>query len=227
MTIKILLVDDHNVVRQSLKMLIDADPEFEVIGEASDGQAALALVKQITPDIILLDLMIPKLNGLDVTKNVRKSSPKTKIAILSMHSDEAYVVEAFKNGASAYVLKNASSDELMIALRRVSVGMRYLSPPLSDRAIDSYIESSQAGNLDPYDTLTGREREVLQLVVEGETNALIAEQLFISPRTVETHRANMMRKLNVHSTAALVSYTLARGIEPFRYEPERFVDNML
>ena len=214
MPIKIVLVDDHNVVRESLKMLINADIEFQVVGEASDGQAALALVEQLTPDIILLDLMIPKLNGLEVAKRVGKRSPRTKIVILSMHSDEAYVVEAFKSGASAYVLKNASADDLMIGLRRVNMGIRYLSPPLSDRTMESYIESSHAGNLDPYDALTGREREVLQLVVEGETNAQIAEQLFISPRTVETHRANLMRKLDVHSIAALTGLALARGIEP-------------
>ena len=135
MPIKIVLVDDHNVVRESLKMLINADTEFQVVGEASDGQAALALVEQLTPDIILLDLMIPKLNGLEVAKRVGKRSPRTKIVILSMHSDEAYVVEAFKSGASAYVLKNASADELMIGLRRVNMGIRYLSPPLSDRTI--------------------------------------------------------------------------------------------
>lgn len=214
MPIKIVLVDDHNVVRESLKILINADIEFQVVGEASDGQAALALVEQLTPDIILLDLMIPKLNGLEVAKRVGKRSPRTKIVILSMHSDEAYVVEAFKSGASAYVLKNASADDLMIGLRRVNMGIRYLSPPLSDRTIESYIEPFQDGKLDPYDTLTSREREVLQLVVEGDTNAQIAEQLFISPRTVETHRANLMRKLDVHSIAALTGLALARGIGP-------------
>ena len=171
MPISILLVEDHNVVRQALKMLIDADPELEVIGEAADGNDALSLAVKLVPDIMIVDLMIPKLSGLEVTRQVSKKVPETKIMILTMHSDEAYVIDALRNGASAYLLKDASADELMIALHRVSEGMRYLSPSLSDRAIESYIEQSRSATSNPYDALTSREREVLHLVVEAKHTA--------------------------------------------------------
>lgn len=213
--VRILLVDDHPVVRQGLRALLEAEKNFLVIGEAGEGLAAIEATERLDPDVLVVDLMIPNLNGLEVTRRVKRGSPRTKVIILSMHSNEAYVVEAFKNGASGFVLKDSSAQELVHSINEAAEGRRYLSPPLSERAIEIYIqEKTRSSSLDAYDTLTGREREVLHLASEGNSNAQIAEMLFISPRTVETHRANLMRKLSLHTQADLIRYAIKRGILP-------------
>lgn len=214
MSISIVLADDHDVVRQGLKALLDTEPDLFIRGEAKDGLGALQLVESLKPDILILDLMMPGLNGLEVTRQVGKLSPTTRIIILSMHAGEAYVLEALRNGATGYVLKDSGADELVEAIHEVMEGHRYLSSPLSERAIDLYIQQAQDVPVDSYQTLTTREREVLQLAAEGNTNAEIADMLSISPRTAETHRANMMRKLNLHSSTDLIRYALQRGIIP-------------
>ena len=219
---RILLADDHRVVREGFRALLQSEPDFEIVGETGDGLEAVRLVEQQKPHVLVVDLMMPGLNGLEVARQVTQRSPRTRIVVLSMHANEAYVLEALKNGASAYVLKDASAAELVRAVREALAGRRYLSPPLSEPAIDSYIERAKSSDsLDLYDTLTNREREVLQLAAEGHTNGEIASRLFISPRTVETHRANVMRKLGLRSQTELVRYALQRGILPLEGKVKR------
>jgi two-component system, NarL family, response regulator NreC len=218
----ILLADDHRVVREGFRALLESEPDFEIVGETGDGLEAVRLVEQQKPHVLVVDLMMPGLNGLEVARQVTQRSPRTRIVVLSMHANEAYVLEALKNGASAYVLKDASAAELVRAVREAVAGRRYLSPPLSEPAIDSYIERARnSDSLDLYDTLTNREREVLQLAAEGHTNGEIAGRLFISPRTVETHRANVMHKLGLRSQTELVRYALQRGILPLEGKVKR------
>jgi DNA-binding NarL/FixJ family response regulator len=210
----IVLADDHRVVRQGLRALLEAEPDFSVVGEAGDGLEALQLIEQLKPNVLVLDLMMPGLNGLEVTRQAGKYSSHTRIVILSMYANEAYVLEALGNGASAYVLKDSSSADLVLAVREAASGRRYLSPPLSDRAIEAYQEKAKASALDNYETLTTREREVLQLAAEGNTSSEIAARLGISPRTAETHRTHLMHKLGLHTQADLIRYALRRGIIP-------------
>lgn len=210
----IVLADDHHVVRQGLRSLLEAEPDFSVVGEAGDGVGAAQLVERLRPDVLVLDLMMPGLNGLEVTRQVSRRSPQTHVVILSMHANEAHVLEALRSGAEAYVLKESTSAELVHAVREAVAGRRYLSPPLSERAIEVYMQKAESIALDPYETLTAREREVLYLVAEGHTNTEIADRLFISRRTVETHRAKLMRKLGLRTQTDLISYALRRGILP-------------
>ncbi len=210
----IVLAEDHHIVRQGLHSLLQAELNFSIIGETGDGLEAVQLVERLQPDVLVLDLMMPSLNGLEVTRQVTKRSPQTRIIILSMHANEAYVREALRNGAAGYVLKESSAADLVQAVREAIAGRRYLSPPLSERAIDAYVQKAEAATLDVYDTLTTREREVLHLVAEGNTIGTIASRLFISPRTVETHRTNLMRKLSLRTSAELVRYALQRGLLP-------------
>lgn len=210
----ILLADDHHVVRLGLRALLDAEPDFRVVGEATDGLETSRLVEQLKPEVLIVDLMMPGINGLEVTRQVNQRTPQTRIIILSMHANEAYVLEALRNGASAYVLKDSRADDLVYAVREVIAGRRYLSPPLSERAIASYIRQANKSSLDPHETLTNREREVLSLAAQGCNAAEIAQKLSISTRTAETHRANLMRKLDLHTQTDLIRYALRRGIIP-------------
>jgi len=208
----IVLADDHLIVRQGLHALLNAEPDFEVIGETGDGISAVELVKKLNPDVVVLDLMMPGLNGLDVARQINKQSQRTKIIILSMYDDEGFVLEALSNGVSAYVLKDTGSADLIHAVREVKAGHRYLSASLSDRAIEIYEQMDRSGVSDKYETLTPREREVLHLSAEGLTSNRIAIRLGISVRTAETHRAKVMNKLDVHSQADLTRYAIRRGI---------------
>jgi two-component system response regulator NreC len=212
--ITIVLADDHHVVRQGLRSLLAAESDLQVIGEAADGLAAAQLVESLQPDILVLDLMMRGVNGLEVTREVSKHSPRTRVVILSMYGNEAYVLEALRAGAKAYVLKEATADELVRAIREAASGHRYLSSSLSEHAIEAYMKKTEDTGLDPYDTLTTREREVLHLAAQGYTNADIADRLYISRRTVEAHRANMMQKLGLHTQTDLIRYALQRGILP-------------
>jgi two-component system, NarL family, response regulator NreC len=210
----IVLADDHNVVRHGLRALLEVEPDFRVIGEASDGLETAQMVELLKPDILVVDIMMGGINGLEVTRQVSKRSPRTNVVILSMYGNEGYVLEALRAGAKAYVVKESTSEELVRAIREVSTGNHYLGSPLSELAIKAYAQKTEAVSLDPYDMLTTREREVLHLVAEGCPNADIASRLFISRRTVEIHRANMMRKLDIHSHTQLVRYAIDRGILP-------------
>lgn len=210
----IVIAEDHHVVRQGLRTLLEAEPDFSVVGEASTGVEACQQVERLQPDVLMLDLMMPDLNGLEVTRQLGEHATHTRVIILSMHSNEAYVLEALRAGAAAYVLKDSTADDLASAIRDVAAGRRYLSPPLTQQALEAYAEKAKSAGLDPYETLTAREREVMVLVAEGRTNHEIAEMLHISRRTVETHRANLMRKLDLGSQADLIRYALRRGILP-------------
>lgn len=210
----IVLADDHHVVRHGLRVLLDSRPDLRVVGEAEDGIQAAEMVETLHPDVLVLDLMMPRLNGLEVARQVRRRSPGTSVVILSMYQDEAYVLEALQSGARAYVLKSSTSNELIFAIREAAAGRRYLSPPLSERAIGAYVQAAAATALDQGEQLTTREREVLQLAAEGRTSAEIAAMLSITKRTAQTHRANLMHKLGLHNQTELVRHALRRGILP-------------
>jgi two-component system response regulator NreC len=212
--ITILLADDHPIVRQGVRGLLESEPEFEIVGEADDGRTALELAETLKPDLAILDLMLPDLNGLEVTRRILRASPHTRVAILSMYADEPHVLEALRAGAIAYILKGTSTETLLFAVRETLAGRRYLSPPLSDRAIEAYLlqagEASRA--MDRYDLLTTREREVLELLARGASYGEIAARLIISPRTAETHRTNLMRKLDLKTPADITLYAIQRGL---------------
>jgi DNA-binding NarL/FixJ family response regulator len=212
-TITLLLADDHQIVRQGMRALLETEQDFRVIGEAGDGLEAVRLSERLRPDILILDLMLPGLHGLEVIRRARKQAPHTRIVVLSMHANESYVLQALRNGAAAYVLKDCEAAVLITAVRQVAAGYRYLCPPLAARAIEVYIEKHDA-LADPHEALTPREREVLQLTAEGYTSAQIAARFFLSRRTVETHRANMMRKLGLRTRTDLVRYAMQRGLIP-------------
>lgn len=208
----VVLADDHQVVRQGLRTLLEAEGDIAIVGEANDGLETAKMVEELQPDVLVVDLMMGGMNGIEVARHVTKRSPKTKTVILSMYGNEGYVMEALRVGARAYVLKEATASELLHAIREVMVGRRYLSAPLSEQAINAYLQKAEGTTLDPYDTLTTREREVLYLVAQDCTNADIAKKLFISSRTVEVHRANMMRKLGLRTRSQLLRYAIQRGV---------------
>lgn len=210
----IVLADDHPVVRQGLRTLLEAEPGFSLVGEATTGLEALELVERLRPDVLILDLMMPDLSGLEVMRQLRQHWPRTCIVVFSMYSTEAYVLEALRNGAAGYVLKDSLTTDLVRAVREAVAGRRYLSPPLSDRAIEIYAQKAQTPALDPYETLTNREREVLHMAAESRGNTEIAALLSISPRTVETHRSKIMQKLGLRTQTDLIRYALRRGIIP-------------
>jgi two-component system, NarL family, response regulator NreC len=210
--ITIVLADDHNIVRQGFRVLLENQEGLSVLAEASDGLEAVRVTCDLKPDILVVDLMMPCLNGLEVTRRIGRMSPTTRVIVLSMYMDEPYVIEALRSGAWGYVLKESNISDLVKAIREVASGRHYLGSPLSELAITAYREKTKGISLDPYNTLTAREREVLQLVAEGFTNADIASKLFISQRTVESHRANLMQKLSFNSRAELISYAIAKGL---------------
>lgn len=211
---RILLADDHAVVREGLRALLEDEPDLAVIGEAASGLEALRMCSELRPDVLVLDIMMGDVSGIEVARQVHETQPETGIVILSMYGDKQHVLEALQAGARAYVMKKSVSSELVQAVREVAVGHRYLGPLLADVVVDAYLEEARTGPSDPYYALSNREREVLHLAANGYTNAEIAERLCISRRTVETHRANAMRKLNLGSHTELLRYALRRGILP-------------
>jgi DNA-binding NarL/FixJ family response regulator len=210
----IVLAEDHAVVRQGLRLLLEAEPDLRVVGEADDGLRVVELVERVRPDVVIMDLVMPGLGGLDATREVLKRAPRTRVVVLSMHADEVHVIEALRSGASGYVLKDAGGQELVTAVREAAAGRRYLSPPLSESVIEAYLRRQEHARVDPYDTLSLRERQVLHLVAEGLSARQIGERLYISPRTVEVHRGRAMAKLGLRSSAELVRYAVERGLLP-------------
>jgi DNA-binding NarL/FixJ family response regulator len=208
----IVLADDHHVVRQGLRTLLEGALDCMVVGEAADGQAAVELVKRLQPAVLVVDIVLPKLNGLEVIHQARQAAPQTRIVVLSMHADEAYVREALRVGATGYVLKESHADEFVQAVQQAAAGRRYLSPPLTERALDAYITQAAETSFDLAETLTAREREVLVMAAQGATTAEIAAQLSLSGRTVEAYRARMMRKLGLRTQRDLVRYALRAGL---------------
>ncbi len=211
--VTIVLADDHQVVRQGVRALVESEPGFQVIAEAGDGLTAVELVERHTPMVLLTDLMMPGLTGLEVLRQVQQRSPRTRCITFSMYSSDMYITEAIRNGASGYLLKGADAGEIIQAIHSVVQGNRYLSPGVSNRIVDAYI--SRVHELvvqDPYEELTNREREILKLVAEGATNVEVADRLSISPRTVEIHRAHVMRKLNLKTQSGLVRFAIRKGL---------------
>jgi len=210
MSVKVALIDDHPIVRQGLRNLLQTEPSFQIVAEADDGITGLELVQRVRPDVLIVDLMMPGLNGLDLIKQVLKRLPRLRIVVLSMQSADSYVVEALQSGAAGYVLKETGPGEIIQAIKAVAAGDRYLSPKLAGRVLDS--SSGRKKIADPYDTLTPREREILHLIIEGHTNVQIAARLVLSPRTVELHRSRIMKKLDLHNQTDIFRYALERGI---------------
>jgi two-component system, NarL family, response regulator NreC len=197
-----------------MRDLLESEADFSVVGEAGSGLDTLGLVERLQPDVLILDLMMPGLGGLETLHIIRQRSPQTRVVIFSMHSSIAFVGEALKNGATGYVLKGCEEEQLVRAVREAAAGRRFLSPPVTDCAIDAYIEQARAAPLDPHETLTAREREVLQLTAEGATSLEIGARLHISHRTVENHRTSLMKKLGLKNHAELVRYALRRYLIP-------------
>ncbi|MCX5999435.1 MAG: response regulator transcription factor [Chloroflexi bacterium] len=209
---RVLLADDHHVVRHSLRVMLETKAGFDVVGEAEDGVQAIQMLETLKPDVLVLDLIMPKLDGFEVTRQASKRSPATSVVILSMYTDEAYVIEALRAGAKAYVFKTCLPDELVAAIKEAAAGHRYLSPPLSDRAIQAYVSAAQATSLQGPEPLTQREREILHLAAEGYTTNQIADMLSISHHTAQTHRRNLMNKLGIHTQTELVVYAIQKGL---------------
>jgi DNA-binding NarL/FixJ family response regulator len=205
---KILVADDHTLVRAGLTSLIARLPEMEVVGEAADGRQALRMVRDLQPDMVLMDIAMPGLNGLEAAERIHGIHPQTKIIILSMHASEEYVAQALKAGASGYLLKDAATSELEMALKSVAAGQFYLSPAISRQVVDNFLRGGPTG----VELLTPRQREILQLVAEGKSTRDIAETLHLSVKTVETHRAQLMERLDIHDVAGLIRYALRKGL---------------
>jgi two-component system, NarL family, response regulator NreC len=212
--VTVVIADDHPIVRKGLRAVLESESDFEVVGEAEDGLQAMEITERLKPDVLVADVMMPGLSGLEVARQVVQRLPRTRVVLLSMHDNEPYVLEGLRNGALGYVVKATSTDHIADALRTVMQGHRYLSPPITERAIQFYIEqtSQPLQLLDRYALLTNREREVFHLAAEGLTNPEIGEKLHISPRTAETHRTNLMRKLALNSQTDLMKYAIERGV---------------
>lgn len=206
-----IIADDHEIVRRGLRTVLENDNGCKVVAEAADGLAAIQAVEKHKPAVLILDLNMPRLHGIEVLRQTRTSSPHTKVIVLSMHNDEAYVIETLRAGAMAYILKGSESQEIARALTEVLAGRRFLSAPLSEWAINALV-SKPADNSDPLQAITPRERMVLQLAAEGASNSEIAEKLFISPRTAETHRTNLLRKLGLQTQTDLVRFAIRKGL---------------
>lgn len=208
--IRVLIADDHTIVREGVRLLLDAQPDITVVGEAADGNQVLSLARSLTPDIVLLDIGMPLMNGLEATRALKAELPKINILILTMHEGEDYFFRILAAGASGYVLKGAGSSELLNAIRAVYQGGVYLYPTMAKKLMTDYIKNQQVGaEVDP---LTPRERQVLKLIAEGKTNREIAEELVLSLNTVQTHRLHLMEKLNLHNRSELIKYALRRGL---------------
>ncbi len=213
MKIRILLADDHTILRAGLKMMLNAQPDMEVVGEAQDGHQAIQEALKFQPDIILMDITMPDMNGIEATRQIKRLLPDVKILMLTMHEHDEYVFQALQAGASGYMLKEAADTDLIAALHVIKSGQFYLSPTAQSVVVGDYLQRVRTGEeRDSYSSLTEREREILKLVAEGYTNNQIAERLIISPKTVDTHRTHIMDKLNMHSRAELIKYAMRRGL---------------
>jgi two-component system, NarL family, response regulator NreC len=211
--LRVLLADDHSIVRRGMRSLLDSDPSIEVVAEAADGLEALRLCEQHHPDVLILDIAMPKLNGVEVAARAQKMQPPPRAIMLSMHMDESYVMRSIYAGAKAYLLKDATDEDLLPAIRAVAAGKSFFSPAVASLLVDEYMQQLQERGLtDSYELLTAREKEVLQLLAEGRANKEVASMLDLGVSTVETHRANLMQKLNLHSTADIVLYAVRKRL---------------
>jgi DNA-binding NarL/FixJ family response regulator len=211
--LRILLADDHGIVRRGLKSLLESQPGLEVIGEAADGLEALRLCGELSPDLLIIDISMPKMNGIEVASRAQKLDPVPAVIILSMHADESYIMRALGAGARGYLVKDATDEDLIPAVKAVAAGKPFFSPTVTAVLMEDYVRQLRARGLsDSYELLTDRERQVLQLLAEGRSNKEVAALLDVGLSTVETHRANLMQKLNLHNTAEIVLYAVRKGI---------------
>jgi DNA-binding NarL/FixJ family response regulator len=214
MALRILIVDDHDVVRAGLRSILERQTDIEVVGEAPDGRQGLELVRKLGPNVVLMDLSMPELNGLEATRQVKAQDANTKVIVLSMHADRHYVSEVLKAGASGYLLKNAAARELVDAVRAAAAGRVYLSPQIAEVVVEDYRRLIPESQSNAFRDLSSREREVLQLLAEGKQTKEIAAALHLSPKTVESHRGQIMAKLNLHSVAELTKFAIREGLTP-------------
>jgi DNA-binding NarL/FixJ family response regulator len=211
--IRILLADDHTIVRKGLRLLLESQPGFEVVADAADGRDAVSLAARYSPDVVVMDVAMPNLNGIEAARQITARLPQTAVVFLSMHSDEGYVLKALKSGARGYLLKDSAEQDLVNAVIAVRDGKAFFSPAISKMLMDDYMRQMQDRNMeDSYELLTTREREVLQLLAEGRSNKEVASTLNLSLHTVDTHRGNILQKLNLHSGAELILYAIRKGV---------------
>lgn len=210
---RILIVEDHTILREGLKSLLSSHLDFEIVGEAGDGLEAVRAVDRLHPNLILMDLSLPRMDGIAAIREIKKKWPKIYVLALTVHKTEEYIMATLSSGADGYILKDATQADLLMAIRTILSGKRVLSPGISEKVIEGYLDSHRKGPLkSSWDTLTRREREILKLIGEGNKNKEIAEFLCISPKTVEKHRSNIMEKLNLHNASALTAYAIEKGL---------------
>jgi DNA-binding NarL/FixJ family response regulator len=210
---RIVIAEDHTILREGLRSLLTSGSEFEVVGEAEDGREAIRCVEKLKPDLILTDLSMPRMNGMEAIREIKKRSPETKILVLTVHKTEEYILATVRAGADGYLLKDSTHAELLMAVKHVLSGKRYISPGISDKVLDGYLEGRKTlKTRTSWETLTQREREILKLIAEGYRNKEIAEELCISVKTVEKHRSNLMEKLNLHNIQALTAFAIEKGL---------------
>jgi len=215
MAIRVLLVDDHAVVRDGLRFLLEAGGNITVVGEAADGRQAVRQVQALLPDVVVMDIAMPELNGIEATEQIRQACPSTQVVILSMYATKEHILRALRAGANGYLLKESAGQEVVDAIRAVRAGRRYLSQSITETVIDDYVHERQAPPAQsPLERLSSREREILQLVVEGKSSTEIAEILYLSPKTVETYRSRLMRKLGLSDLPSLVKFAIQHGLTP-------------
>jgi DNA-binding NarL/FixJ family response regulator len=213
--ITVLIADDHTLIRQGLRRLLEEDPRFHVVGEAADGRVAVDLARATDPDVVIMDLAMPGLSGLEATRRIRKANLASRVLVLSVHADEEYVARALEAGAHGYLSKDVRAPDLFEAIEATAAGRRYLSPGIAETVVAHYLRLRReraTEEASPFQALTGREREILRLLTEGRSSKEVAADLVVSPKTIETHRANIMRKLDIHNIADLVRYAIAQGI---------------
>ncbi len=212
---RVLLADDHGVVRKGLRFILEQEPDFEVAGEAGDGREAVRMARELAPDVIVMDIAMPQLNGIDATAQIVKQNPRTQVLILSMHNDETYLLRALEAGARGFLLKDTAEEDLVRAVRVAAQGKPFFSPAIAQALLEDYMRNLQQRNQqDSYSLLTDREKEVLQLLAEGRSNKEVAQLLNLSVYTVETHRTRIMQKLDLHNTAEIVLYAVRKKIIP-------------
>jgi two-component system, NarL family, response regulator NreC len=212
MSIRIILADDHVVLRHGLSKSLQTEKDIEVVAEANNGHTAVQLVRELSPDLVIMDIGMPDLNGIEATRQVVKIAPKTRVIGLSMHSTKKFIMEMFKAGASGYLLKDCEFDELITAIRTVASGNNYISPSISGVLLETAVGDEEGEKNSAFSALTRREREVLQLIAEGKTTKQVAKRLHISPKTVEVHRLNLMNKLDIDNVAQLTKYAIQEGL---------------
>ncbi len=211
--VRIVIAEDHTILREGLRMLLSTNPGYEIVAEAEDGREAVRWVSKLKPNLVLTDLSMPRMNGMEAIREIRRESPETKILVLTVHRAEEYILATFRAGADGYILKDSTHSELLMAVKKVLSGKHFISPEISEKVIEGYLEGKKT--LKPrtsWETLTQREREILKLIAEGYKNKEIADDLCISVKTVEKHRANLMEKLDLHSVQALTAFAIEKGL---------------